>query len=343
MERGIMSLQRQTGRHGRLSVIVPATSVAALEETLISVLEHRPEGCDVVVALGTPYDDPWNIREEVTFVDLPKGSGLVDCINAGVAASSGDVIHILAAGWKAVDGWTVPAMRHFASGRVAAVVPLAVSEADRFQPVSAGIRRTAGGRSVTVVPSRKGGGIVTGRLPAAPMIEAGFWRADVLHDIGFSKACGDALAAADMAAALVASRADVVLEPESRVVSGPTLAPSSSFQAGLLAERLFWRSLPCERTGTALVAHVGEIMRHAALTAPLGTIGMLAGRLAALVQFGSCLSRTRQLHDLMRRPADRDGAIDTDVESRTYRIDEPHESAGRPRVASPSSPLKRSA
>jgi hypothetical protein len=341
MERGIMSTQRQTGRRSRLSVIVPATSVADLEETLVSVLEHRPEECDVVVALAEPYDDPWNIREEVTFVDLPQGSGLVDCIAAGVAASSGDVIHVLASGWKAIDGWTVPAMRHFANGRVAAVVPLAVSEADHTQPVSAGIRRTAGGRSVTVVPSRKTSGIVTGRLPAAPMIEAGFWRADVLRDIGFSKACGDALAAADMAAALSAVRADVVLEPDSRVVSGPLPMPSSSFRAGMHAERLFWRSLPCERTGTALIAHLGEVMRHAALTAPLGTLGMLAGRVAALVQFGSCLARTRQLKELMRGPADRD--FDTDMDARTYRIDEPHESAGRPHVAAPASPLRRSA
>lgn len=336
-----MSTQRQTGRPSRLSIIVPATSVAAFEETLVSVLEHRPEGCDVVVALAERYDDPWNIREEVTFVDLPHGSGLVDCIAAGVAASSGDVIHVLAAGWKAIDGWTAPAMRHFANGRVAAVVPLAVSESDRTQPVSAGIRRTAGGRSVTVVPSRTRAGIVTGRLPAAPMIEAGFWRADVLREIGFSRACGDALAAADMAATLSAVRADVVLEPDSRVVSGPLPRPNSSFRAGLYAERLFWRSLPCEHTGTALMAHLGEVMRHAALTAPLGTLGMLAGRLAALVQFGSCISRNRQLNELMRGPADHD--IGTDIDVRTYRIDEPQEPAGRPHVATPASSLRRSA
>lgn len=336
-------MQRLTGRACQLTVIVPATSVATLEETLVSVLEHKPDGCEVVVALGESYDDPWNIREEVTFVDVQKGSSLVDCITAGVAAATGDVIHVLAAGWKAIDGWTAPAMRHFANGRVAAVVPLAVSEADKTQPVSAGIRRTAGGRSVTVVPSRKSGGIVTGPLPTAPMIEAGFWRADVLRDIGLSKACGDSLAAADMAAALSAARAEVVLEPESRVVSGPTPRSRSSFMAGMQAERLFWRSLPCDRTGPALLAHVGEVMRHAAVTAPLGTIGMLAGRLAALVQFGSCLSRTRQLNDLMRRATDGESDAGTDMTAHTYRIDAPHEAVGRPHIASPSPALKRSA
>jgi hypothetical protein len=72
-----MAIQRQTGGARRLSVVVPATDVTGLEETLISVLEHRPDNSEIVVALGSPYDDPWNIREEVTFVDAAKGSGLV--------------------------------------------------------------------------------------------------------------------------------------------------------------------------------------------------------------------------------------------------------------------------
>jgi hypothetical protein len=340
-----MSMQRQTAQPCRLSILVPATNVAALEETLVSVLEHRPEGCEVIVAVGVPYDDPWNIREEVTFVEMPKGSGLVDCVNSAAAASTGEVIHVLAAGWKALDGWTEPALRHFADDRVAAVVPLAVSQADSTQPVSAGIRRTAGGRSATVVASRRNGGIVTGPLPAAPMLEAGFWRADLLREIGFSKACGDTLAAADMAATLSAAKAEVILEPDSRVVSGPAMKPRSSFAAGMQAERLFWRSLPCERTGSAMVAHVGEVMRHAAATAPVGTFAMLAGRLAALLQFGSCLTRTRQLNDLARRAAERDIGTDSDSDMavRTYRIDESHESAARPRIVSPSPSLKRSA
>jgi len=251
-----------------------------------------------------------------------------------------DVIHILAAGWQATSGWTDAAIRHFAQSHVAAVVPLAVSEADHEQPVSAGIRRTAGGRSATVVPRRKAGGIVTGALPSAPLLEAGFWRADVIREIGLSTACGDALAAADLAAGLTASRADVVLEPDSRVVSGPPQQRRSPFLAGLHAERLFWRSLSCERTVPALLAHGGEVLRHAALTAPLGTFAMLAGRLAALVQFGSCFGRTRQLRALMREAAIREA--EGDSSARTYRIDESHEMS-RPHIDQPARELKRSA
>jgi hypothetical protein len=335
-----MAIQRQTGGSRRLSVVVPATELTGLEETLVSVLEHRPENSEIVVALGTSYDDPWNIREEVTFVDAAKGSGLVGCVTAGIAAASGDVIHVLAAGWKATDGWANAALRHFAQRHVAAVVPLAVSEADHEQPMSAGIRRTAGGRSVTVVPRRKAGGIVTGALPSAPLLEAGFWRSDVIREIGLSTACGDALAAADMAAGLTASKADVVLEPESRVIGGPTRKRGSSFAAGLHAERLFWRSLSCERAVPALLAHGGEVLRHAAMTAPLGTFAMLAGRLTALVQFGSCFGRTMQLRALTREAILREA--EGDASARTYRIDESHEMS-RPHIDQPARELKRSA
>ena len=337
----MMSMQRQSGRPRRLSVVVPAIEVPALEETLVSVLENRPDASEVIVAVGMPYADPWNIgEEEVSFVAAAEGSGLVGCVTAGVAAATGDVIHVLAAGWKATPGWTEAAMHHFERAGVAAVVPLAVAEADHEQPVSAGVRRTAGGRSVTVVPRRVRDGVATGALPSAPMLEAGFWRAELLREIGFSSACGDALAAADMAAALSASRADVVLEPESRVVSGPVRKRRTPFMAGFHAERLFWRSLACESMIPAILAHAGEVMRHAAATAPLGTLGMLAGRLAAAVQIGSCVSRTRQLRDLMREAAARESAAG---ETRTYRIDAPHDAPATPHVDPSTAPLRRSA
>lgn len=327
---------RQSARGRGLTVVVPAIDATALEETLVSVLEHRPDDCDVVVALGTPYDDPWNIREEVEFVTAAPGSGLVGCVTAGVSAATGDVIHVLAAGWRATAGWTDAAVRHFADSRVAAVVPLAVADADRDQPVSAGIRRTRSGRSLTVVPRRTATGIATSRNPDGPCLEAGFWRADLLREVGFSRACGDALAAADMAAAVTALGTEAVLEPESRVIAGPIPRGVGGFRAGLSAERLFWRSLSCERLVPALVAHAGEIMRHAAATAPIGTLGVLAGRLIGLLEVGASVPRTRQLATLRQRAA---GGHDT----RTVRIDASHDAVSRPHVEQPAHELRRSA
>lgn len=328
---------RKSVRGRGLTVVIPALDAATFEETLVSVLEHRPDDCDVVAALGMPYDDPWNIGEEITLVTAPRGSGLVGCVAAGVEAAAGDVIHVLAAGWKATAGWTDAAVRHFARGDVAAVVPLAVADTDHGQPVSAGVRRTRSGRSLTVVPRRTAAGIETSRLPDAPGLEAGFWRGDLLRDVGFSRACGDALAAADMAAAVTALAAEVVLEPESRVVAGPLPRRVGGFRAGLEAERLFWRSLSCERLVPALVAHAGEIMRHAAVTAPVGTLSMLVGRVVGLLEIGASVPRSRQLAALRRQAAAGDHA------ARTVRIDAAHDGVARPHVEEPAQELRRSA
>jgi hypothetical protein len=154
---------------------------------------------------------------------------------------------------------------------------------------------------------------------------------------GFTTVCGESNAAADMSAALKAARLDVVLELESRVVRGPVPRRSGAFLAGLHAERLFWRSLPSERLLTALVAHAGEVMRHAAARAPLGTVAMLAGRFVALLQFGSCVPRGRQLAALMKQASGRSGG------ERTYRIDTPHDTVPAPHTAIPAGRLKRSA
>ena len=82
------------------------------------------------------------------------------------------------------------------------------------------------------------------------------------------------------------------------------------------------------------------MLRHAVATAPVGTLAMLAGRLAALVQFGSCFSRTRQLRGLMREASIRE--MEVDSSARTYRIDEPHHSS-RPHIDQPARELRRSA
>jgi hypothetical protein len=335
-----MTMPWRSIRAPRLTVVVAAADVSALEETLVSVLENRPDECDVIVSLAAAYDDPWNIGEEVTFIDAPRGAGLVGCITAGVAAANGDVIHVLAAGWRATAGWTDAAMQHFSKPGVAAVVPLAVAEGDHSQPVSAGVRRTAGGRSMTVVPRRVPGGFSTGQLPHAPALEAGFWRADLLRDVGFSAACGDALASADMAAAVAALDGEVVLEPEARVIAGPIQRRDGGFLAGLRAERLFWRSLSCERLVPAVIAHAGEVMRHAAMTAPFGTLGTLAGRLAGLLEIGSSFTRNRQLAALRRQASSVNAA---DPLERTYRIDSPHDAITRPHADEPARDLRRSA
>ena len=264
----------------RLSIVIPTLAdTAALEETLVSVLENRPDDCEIIVALACEYADPWNICEEVRFVQAPAGSSLVGCINLGVSSSRGEVISVLAAGWRATEGWTDRPLDHFDSDHVGAVIPLGVAADDRERVVSAGVRCGRGGRRITVAV---GQAARTGDFSnctvsgvTGPELQAGFWRARLLElaGPGFSPACGDSCADADMAVAVSHSGYSVVLEPESRVVTGAGERPrKAAFEAGLHAERLFWRSLAGRALLWSLVMHGVEIVRHAFARAPLGTL-----------------------------------------------------------------------
>jgi hypothetical protein len=345
-------------RSPRLSIVIPTpANTAAMEETLVSVLEHRPDDCEIVVALGCEYADPWNIREEVRFVQAPAGSSLVGCVNLGMAASAGEVVHILAAGWRATEGWTDLPMERFEDDDVGAVVPLGVAADDRDHVVSAGVRCAVGGRRIDVAADTRWRHAKAtacppagATLPQGPVLETGFWRSDVLGlaGRGFTTACGDATADADMAITLSRSGRRVVVEPYSHVIA-PAAATdkvrSRPFAAGLHAERLFWRSLAGSSILPALVMHVVEIVRHAVARAPLGTLPMLVGRTVAVLQFGSYVSRFLQLRNVIVQAAE-SGRVQHGIEDRqTIRIDEPHAGVGRPRqrVERESAPLRKSA
>ena len=331
----------QMARAPALSIVIPTVAdTAALEETLVSVLENRPPDCEIIVPLACDYDDPWNIREEVTFVEAPRAARLVACTNLGIASSRGEIVHVLAAGWRATPGWTDRPLEHFAMADIAAVVPAVVAADDPARIAEVGVRAARGGRRVAGTAARQADAELA--PGTSPLLEAGFWRADVLQlaGPGFSTACGDALADADMAVAVGCLPMPVVYEAESRVLRGPMRRQPRSFTSGLHAERLFWRSLGSRSNiaaCAAIVAHAFEIMRDAVVRLPLGTVPMLAGRGVALVEFGSTLRRLQQLRQLCNLPS-------ADEPGQTLRIDTPHESLARPRirpVAAP--PLKRSA
>lgn len=274
-------------------------AIASFEETLVSVLENRPDRSEIIVVLGCEYADPWNIREEVEFVRAPEGASVVACINVGLASCAGEVVHVLAPGWKATPDWTVGPMARFEDSKVGAVVPLVVSHTDRETVVAQGLAYRFGGRRVVIKPRSRDAAAI--RPACGPLLQAGFWRADVLEldGHGFSVACGDSHADADLAVTLRAAGYETVVEPESRVIDSSAKQPCCGpFAMGLAAERLFWRSAAGHATSLPLVAHGAEIIRHAVARAPLGTIPALAGRMLAVLQFGSYRSRYGRLKAL---------------------------------------------
>lgn len=322
-----------------LSIVVPTVDdIAALEETLVSVLENRPDDCEIVVPIACRYDDPWNIAEEVRFVAAPPHAGFASCANLGIAASRGRVIHVLAAGWRATHGWADAALARFdgesfSAGGVAAVVPLVVSATDARHVVSAGVRLTRGGRRVRVVPRRARrdaatAGVDVSRLrPSAPVLQAGFWRADVLAATGegFATACGTEWCDADMGVTIEAIGGRVVIADDARVVEGARVPTTRGFADGLNAERVFWRSLSARSLLPSLVLHVWEVLRSAVVAGPLGTVPTLLGRAVALLQFGHYVAHAHRMRGIRTAMT-----VEVDDAPTTVRIDEPHASVAPP-------------
>ena len=346
-----------------LSIVIPTPGdTVALEETLLSVLENRPDGCEVVVALGCDYDDPWNLADEVRFVRAPAGSGLVGCVQAGVQATTGDVVHLLAAGWKATPGWTDAAVARFDDLATGAVIPLGIDGTTPDRVVSAGVNYKRGGRRVALTRPGMGTTAAVGsgadrrvgaRRPqwpvVGPRLEAGFWRGTIVRDAGagFSAACGDRLADVDMAVELAARGVSTVVEESSRVVAGGEPAWERGFRSGLHGERLFWRSLAGRSFLPSFLLHLIEVIGHTVVSAPLGTVPMLLGRFLGACQFVSHARRRRQLTGYLTADAVSEIAADnaaentadivtadaatSDADGTTIRIDDGQEVLSGPR------------
>ena len=108
----------------RLAIVIRAVgSIESLEGTLVSVLENRPADCEILVALDKPYSDPYELKDEVRFVQGPKRQGPTACINEALAATRAPIVHLLASGCTVTEGWTEPAVARFDDCRIAAVAP----------------------------------------------------------------------------------------------------------------------------------------------------------------------------------------------------------------------------
>jgi Glycosyl transferase family 2 len=267
----------------RLSCVIPAVGTTQdLETTLVSVLEKRPDDCEIIVVLNSSYADPYGLKDEVRFVEM-IGAGMAACATLGIQISDGEIVHVLAAGVEVADGWVEAALPHFDDPDVAAVTP-AIRDATRPERVlAAGVKYYPGGKRglCTELPSasaRPGDAL-------GPTIDAAFYRKSALAALGdgLPVNLGDALADIDLALGLAHAGLRNFVEPEC-IVFAERLTPAerSGFRAGLFAERLFLRNLPVTGWLPAFALHgltvAGELLRSFSNGT---TLTQIAGRLAA--------------------------------------------------------------
>lgn len=296
----------------RLSIVIPSIgSAAQLERTLLSVLENKPEQCEVLVVLSAPYDDPYALEEdEVRFVRGRLGGTFSDCLNLGLRASRSDLVHWLAGGAEAQPGWTVEPCRLLA-GRAAAAVAPVVLRAEGSHIASAGLAYQVSGEPRALLS-----GEPVARVPGAPThilgpsLVAGFIRKEAFFAAGgWQAGCGETLADVDLALRLRNAGYDALLAPSSRVQDRGAAVPcSSEFAAGRALERLYWRHAQRDARRN-LAAHLLLLAREAAtaLIRPRNVL-RLAGRLAGLLPASAPRAAAPAGHPVMRGPHARPGA-----------------------------------
>jgi hypothetical protein len=231
----------------RLSIIIPvAGHPSQMEDSLVSILENRPADCEILVVVNQAYADPYELKDEVHFVQARRGAQQIELINLGIRASSAEIVHVLGCGIVAAEGWVEPALDRFEDSQVAAVTPVIV---DRDKPrrclaagatygLRSGILRRRTSRPWALAASRS--------VLIDPIYMAAFYRRSALDDVGlFSAACGRYLAGIDLGLALLEAGRDCVLEPNCQLSAEPErFAAPRGFRQGRAAERLYWRWLP---------------------------------------------------------------------------------------------------
>ena len=290
----------------RLSIVIPLTgNEQRMEDTLVSVLENRPNDCQVVVVLNEVYADPYDLKNEVCFVYAPNGCKPVECINRGLDAAKGEIVHVLTAGAEVGPGWAEAAMAHFHDQKIAAVAPLILRPDDPHRVVSAGseyrdggsVRRTDSGRPISEIGHDT-------RSTLGPDQLAGFYRKSWLDMVDrFCGETGAAFATVDLALKLREAGGECVFDPNCRVYAHESIAAAEPVATqALQAERLFWRWAPSRGWLRSLPAHALHLAWETLSGCPRPSMfARLLGRFLGLCGFGLHGRHRRQMAQLRRR------------------------------------------
>ncbi|MCD4728196.1 MAG: hypothetical protein K8R46_11070 [Pirellulales bacterium] len=302
----------------RLSIIIPLLGdEKRLDDTLVSVLENRPNNCEIIVVHNEPYDDPYQLAGEVRFVEAPPRATAAECLNLGLAAGRAPVVHVLACGVEVSSGWAEAAIRHLGDAEVAAVATVVLSNNDPQKIVSAGLGYRAEG-----VAWRLGQAVEPAELGkcraelCGPDALAAFYCHSALEAVGgFSGQATDTLMGIDAALKLRRLGFRCALEPRCCVRADADLADERpSFRHGRDAERLFW-------SWASTRGWARSLLEHATLTVGECAFGLwrppylaqLAGRACGAIQAALAGRRTSPNGTLFAEPTP---AIDADADAK---------------------------
>jgi hypothetical protein len=232
----------------RLSVIIPhISSDAALETTILSVLENRPHGIELIVAHGGNYEDPYHLDEdELCLVNASSARDVVGLINFAVRYASGNVIQTLLPGMRVDSNWTSSALAWFHDATIAAVSPSSSSSVDNDDRLF-GLDVRCLPRRIWSTKSRRGEEI-------GATLAGGFYRRSVIEAMqGWIESTSREAAEAEMGLAIQALGLRSIAEPSSQLISEQRIVEGEvgGYAQGHLAGQIAWAY--SQATGVNLV------------------------------------------------------------------------------------------
>lgn len=168
----------------KLSIVIPFSCENCpqeLEETLVSVLENRPGSCQVIVANGGHYEDPYHLNsDEVQFIDLGRERSLACCINEAIDWVDAPVLNVLSCGTVVEEHWADQLLRVFGDPKVGLAMTPVFDRLKSNRLVSSGVLYHHHG----VIRNQKHHTAAAPGRCLGPHLASAFFRTDLLHKIG---------------------------------------------------------------------------------------------------------------------------------------------------------------
>ena len=113
----------------RLSVIIPHRRTETdLENTVLSVLENRPADSEIIVVDDGSYSNPYQLDDEVLFLDSDPGASVMEMINAGVLAACAPVVNTILDGVIVSTSWADSPLEILERDRQTAAVAVGIEQ-----------------------------------------------------------------------------------------------------------------------------------------------------------------------------------------------------------------------
>ncbi|MDR0335539.1 MAG: hypothetical protein LBI18_00430 [Planctomycetaceae bacterium] len=277
----------------RFTIIIPLlsdTPTEAFEETLASVLVHKPEGTEVLIANAAKYSDPWDTAiEGAVFIASDHLSNPMDVLNEAVLRSRGEILHILYPGTEVSAHWAQNILQLFEESLLGIVIPCVYDRRKPKRIFSLGICYKPEGVLRTV---RRSQWSEMAQKRIVPHISAVFFRKEALTQIGlFDTSFIPQISYVDAAMAMARQGWETRVDQECRITVRPNYLPAANtFTWGVQIERLYFRWFGRNSTLAALGKHFAsfgiDFWRH---LPKFKAVQIFCGRLCGLFFFGEML------------------------------------------------------